>query len=241
MHVRRQTAPGKPLLLLHGLGSAGVVWQSFARRLNPPWQAIAPDLRGHGESDHPIVGYEAPAYAEDVAALLRAINVSAVPVIGHSLGALVALALAAAHQQHVQALVLLDPPLDPNLENPEIADVYRLRKAPEGELEAYLSAPILAPVFRSAADAAFEAILNSPRSAQWAWVLAGSVKAPTLIVRGDPAQGGVLGPAAAKDFVSRLPRGELLELPGASHVVHVSHPQQVADAVLRFLERTAPS
>jgi len=238
--MRRQTAAGTPLLLLHGLGASGAVWASFARRLNPPWQCIAPDLRGHGESDHPIAGYEGQDYAGDLAAFMDQLELESAPVIGHSLGALVAIALAAGYPGRVSALVLLDPPLDEAIENPDIAEVYRLRKAPPGELEAYLGAPILAPVFRAAADAAFGAILSAPRGAAWAWDLAPSIQAPVLLIQADPLQGGVLGREAAESFALRLPRGELLSIPGASHTVHVSHPKQVTDTVLSFLDRAAP-
>ena len=41
------------VLLLHGLGVGGSIWQAFARRLLPDLAAVAPDLRGHGQSDAP--------------------------------------------------------------------------------------------------------------------------------------------------------------------------------------------
>jgi pimeloyl-ACP methyl ester carboxylesterase len=241
LHVRRQRAAGRPLLYLHGLGASGVVWQSFARRLNPPWQAICPDLRGHGESDHPIVGYEAEDYARDIARLIDQLGLGPLPVIGHSLGALVAIALAVSDPEKVKTLVLLDPPLDSERDNPEIAEVYRLRHAPPGELERFLSAPILAPVFRQAADAAFEAILHAPRGAQWAWDVAAQIRCPVLLVAADPAEGGVLRPETARTFAALLSRAEVLSIPGAAHTVHVSHAEQVATAVAAFLKRAEGS
>ncbi|MGI8422606.1 MAG: alpha/beta fold hydrolase [Chloroflexota bacterium] len=120
LHVRRQTAPGKPLVVLHGLGASGAVWQAFAQRLNPPWQCIAPDLRGHGESEKPLAGYAPGDYARDVATLTAGIGEGAVPVVGHSLGALVAIAVAAQSPERVSAAVLLDPPLDPDMQNAEV-------------------------------------------------------------------------------------------------------------------------
>lgn len=239
LRVRRQGASGRPLLLLHGLGVSGAVWQSFARRLGPQWQCIAPDLRGHGESDHVIAGYEPEDYAADTTALIDQLDLGPVPVVGHSLGALVAIALASRNPDRVHAAVLLDPPLDPALENPDVAEVYRLRHAPHGELERFLSAPALAPMFRQAADAAFEAILHAPRGAHRMWELATSLACPVLLVQADPERGGVLGPAAAQQFISLVPRGELLAVAGASHTVHVSHAALVADAVSRFLGNVA--
>jgi pimeloyl-ACP methyl ester carboxylesterase len=241
LHARRQAGDGRPAVLLHGLGAGGIVWQAFARRLAPSWRVLAPDLRGHGQSDKPPTGYSAFDYARDIDAMVRALGLGAVPVIGHSLGALVALALAARSPDLVTAAVLLDPPLDPAIVNQNIETVYRLRHAPPGELEAYLSSPLIAPVFRQAADAPFEAVLDAPRGAPWAWDLALSITVPVLLVQADPVHGGVLGNQPAQDFVARLPHGELLVIPGAAHTVHVSHAARVAEAVLAFLSKHTTS
>ena len=129
-------------------------------------------------------------------------------------------------------LGLLDPPLDRELGNPEIESVYRLRHAPPGELEAYLLernpgggkllAESLARLFRQASDAAFEAMLGATRPDPPV------VSQPTLLIQADPQRGGVLGDAAARAFVERLPRGKLVKITGGSHAVHASHPAEVA-------------
>ncbi len=237
--------------MLHGLGVSGVVWQAFARRLVPVWLAVAPDLRGHGSSAHAPGGpaaYQPSDYAADLAGLMDALGIERAPVVGHSLGALVALALAVAQPRRVSALALLDPPVDPQQRNADVAEVYRLRRAPPGALEAFLAqgsssppaARALAPLFRQADDAAFEAHLQSPPGAPWAWAAATSVAAPVLVVQADPAQDGVLGDAAAGAFVDRLPHGRRLFLPGARHAVHASHPAEVGAALLEFLSGTGP-
>src|SRR5919108_2096642 len=91
LHVRRVVEPSAPpVLLLHGLGVGGSVWQAFARRLLPQLAAVAPDLRGHAASDAPPSGYEPADYALDLAELIQAELRAPLPVAGHSLGALVA-------------------------------------------------------------------------------------------------------------------------------------------------------
>jgi pimeloyl-ACP methyl ester carboxylesterase len=246
LHLRRATGEGKPLLLLHGLGASGLVWQALARRLGPEWAPLAPDLPGHGESD-PAAGYDPESLATATVGLLDALGVAQAPVVGHSLGALVALALVAQHPDRIPAAVLLDPPLDPQRRNPDVAEVYRLRHEPPGALEAYLAtgtgsplaARTLAPVFRRAEDAVFQTYLDAPAGAPWAWDEAPHVMAPVLVVQADPAVDGVLGDEAAAGFVARLPQGRLLYLPGARHAVHASHPEQVARAILEFLSGSA--
>jgi pimeloyl-ACP methyl ester carboxylesterase len=254
LHVRRVVdPPAPPILLLHGLGVGGAVWQAFARRLSPQLAAIAPDLRGHGQSDAPPFGYAPHDYAADLAELIEDLVVELpLPVVGHSLGALAGLALAEHHPDLVGKLVLLDPPLDPDLPNGDVPAVYRLRHAPPGELEAYLLsrdpgggqmlAGILANLFRQASDAAFEALLDpddlvgrSPRTGQSTLERAARVQQPTLVIQADPEQGGVLGDAAAHAFVERLPDGKLLKIKGAKHALQASHPVEVAAAILEFV------
>src|SRR3979411_2160873 len=107
LFVRRVVdPPAPPVLLLHGLGVGGSIWQSFARRLMPHLAAIAPDLRGHGQRDAPSSGYRPPDYALALVELIEAELEPPVPVIGHSLGALVALALAEVRPDLVSWLVL---------------------------------------------------------------------------------------------------------------------------------------
>jgi 3-oxoadipate enol-lactonase len=251
LHVRRVIVPpAPPILLLHGLGATGSVWVPFARRLAPHYAAVAPDLRGHGASDEPPQGYAPADYARDLAGLCDALRITAAPVLGHSLGALVAVALADLRPDLVSAVVLVDPPLDASSPYADVQQVYHLRHGPPGALESYLlaadpghSAPLaeaLARMFRQAADAAFEAVLAVPPDEWDAWERAPRIQQPTLVVQADPARGGILGATAARRFVDRLPRGRLLSIPGAAHAVHASHPAALASDVLDFLDE-APS
>src|SRR5712691_6635333 len=110
LHVRRVVDPvAPPVLLLHGLGVGGSVWQAFARRLLPDLAAVAPDLRGHGQSDAPPSGYTPTDYAMDLVVLISDELPGPLPVVGHSLGALVGLRLAELRPDLVSWLVLLDP------------------------------------------------------------------------------------------------------------------------------------
>jgi pimeloyl-ACP methyl ester carboxylesterase len=230
--------PGPPVLLLHGLGVSGSVFQPFARRLLPELAATVPDLRGHGQSDAPPTGYAPSDYAGDLIELIQDELPPPVPMIGHSLGALVGMRLAATRPELVRWLVLLDPPLDPELRNAEVATVYRLRGAAPGMLEAFLLernpgggtllANSLAHDFRQASDAAFEAMLSAPPSS------ATPIEVSTLLVQADPASGGLLGDTAAREATRTLGNASLVKIAGASHAVHASHPTEVVRAIRRF-------
>src|SRR5690349_3228762 len=97
---------GEPvLLLLHGLGATGDVWEGWRPLLAQRWPGrwLAPDLPGHGGSQ-PLPGY---AFESLAAAVARIVSTSArTVVLGHSLGGVVGLALASdAFTVPVQAVI----------------------------------------------------------------------------------------------------------------------------------------
>jgi pimeloyl-ACP methyl ester carboxylesterase len=85
----------RTVVLLHGLGATAEVWAGVRERLKDrgiPW--VAPDLAGHGRSS-PGAQYSFGSHASDVAAVLRSLGVrDGVLAVGHSMGGVVALALA---------------------------------------------------------------------------------------------------------------------------------------------------
>jgi pimeloyl-ACP methyl ester carboxylesterase len=87
--MRRGGRGGPPVLLLHGLGATGDVWEGVADLLPGAW--TAPDLPGHGGSA-PLAGYTFAAVADAVADL---VDPAGTVVVGHSFGGVVALHLAA--------------------------------------------------------------------------------------------------------------------------------------------------
>jgi pimeloyl-ACP methyl ester carboxylesterase len=99
---------GGPVVLLHGWGLANDVWDRQVRvLLENGRRVVAPDLRGHGRSPKPSGGYEVESLALDVIALLDALEISKVDLVGWSLGGLTAFALAARHPDRVNRLVLV--------------------------------------------------------------------------------------------------------------------------------------
>jgi pimeloyl-ACP methyl ester carboxylesterase len=92
LRVRQGGSGARVLLLLHGLGATGDVWDRWAPLLARRWAGrwLAPDLPGHGGSP-PLAGYSFAAFAAAVAGIVPAD--SAVVVFGHSLGGVVGLTL----------------------------------------------------------------------------------------------------------------------------------------------------
>jgi pimeloyl-ACP methyl ester carboxylesterase len=109
--VRQAGAAGAPaLVLLHGIGSGSASWLPVVRELGPRAHVIAWDAPGYGESTAlPAAAPTAGDYAERLRAVLDALALSRVMIVGHSLGALMATAFAARHPERVHRLVLLAP------------------------------------------------------------------------------------------------------------------------------------
>ncbi|MBI5603376.1 MAG: alpha/beta hydrolase [Deltaproteobacteria bacterium] len=99
---------GKTILCLHGLTANCRCWDHLASSLTPRHQIIAVDLRGRGLSDKPSTGYALNHHVADMVALLDDLRLECPVIAGHSLGAFIALALAAIYPQRVERLILLD-------------------------------------------------------------------------------------------------------------------------------------
>lgn len=95
------------VLLVHGVTSSHLAWPFVVEQL-PGVRVIAPDLRGRGRSNDVEGPAGLAAHADDLAAVLDAASVDAVPVVGHSMGAFVSVVFAHRHPARVTRLLLVD-------------------------------------------------------------------------------------------------------------------------------------
>lgn len=102
---------GPAVVLLHGYGETGDMWEPLAARLVQDHTVIVPDLRGMGLSSHPAGGYDKKTQGQDVAGVLDALKVGKVAVVAHDIGNMVAYAFTAEQPERVTKLVLMDAPL----------------------------------------------------------------------------------------------------------------------------------
>jgi pimeloyl-ACP methyl ester carboxylesterase len=79
--------------------------EHFARR----HRVVSVDLRGHGKSDKPPGPYSIAAYADDIAYIIEQLGLGKTVAVGHSMGGVTVLQLAAAHPDCVAAIVMVDP------------------------------------------------------------------------------------------------------------------------------------
>ena len=98
-----------PLLLIHGGKDHCRNWDWVAEELSRDWHVIAPDLRGHGDSDwSPDGDYAINAYVYDLAQLIHQKKLAPVTIIAHSMGGLIALRYACLYPQNVAKLVSIE-------------------------------------------------------------------------------------------------------------------------------------
>jgi pimeloyl-ACP methyl ester carboxylesterase len=98
-----------PLLLVHGGRDHCRSWDLIARSLQPHFHVLAPDLRGHGDSDWTKGGsYALTEYVYDLSRLIQRAAARRVTIVGHSMGGMVGLIYAGTFPDQVSALVVLD-------------------------------------------------------------------------------------------------------------------------------------
>ena len=100
---------GPPMLLIHGGRDHCRNWDWVAEHFAKDYHIIAPDLRGHGDSQWEASGnYTQISYVYDIAQLIQQKNMHDVTVIGHSLGGAIALMYTALFPERVKKLVAIE-------------------------------------------------------------------------------------------------------------------------------------
>ena len=245
-----ESTTGATLVLLHGAGANAHWWDHVGPALAEAGRVVALDFRGHGDSHHP--GHlETGAFGVDLAALLAHLGAPDAVLVGHSLGAHVALAHAAASRL-TRGLVLVDAArgaspsrrratrlaLSLRRTHPTREQALaRFRFLPEAtRASEALRASIAERSVRAEPDGRFGYKFD-PR---WLGVAPGprpdlaAVRCPTLLLRG--AASRLLTPEGARELATALPRCRLVEIEDAGHHVHIDRPEAVIREIRAFLE-----
>ncbi len=254
------TSPGRGprLLALHGFTGSGADFDPLARALDRPlW---APDLPGHGRAGcPPPSGCRLPTVARSLGRLADRSRLSI--LLGYSLGARHALALAAARPRRFDALILVGA--SPGLEDPSARaaraswDESWARRAEHRDVETFTGAWSLLPIIASQEriePAAHAAMLarrrrNRPRglaaslrgagtgSMAPLWDALPTLRMPTLLVVG--AEDARYGDLAAR-MQRSLPDARTAIIADAGHCAHLEQPEATAGVIEGFLgERLA--
>lgn len=203
---------GAVVLLLHGLTSSGASWRHVAPALGEGFRVIAPDARGHGDSEW-TQDYSFELMADDVAGLLEQLGILGAIVVGHSMGAVTAYALAARQPDLIRLLVLEEmPPPDPAKPPRPFPRQHR-----PGD------------TYDWRAVVAVHRWRNAPPKA-W-WDMADRIPADTLVIGGSHSH---LPTARMEELSHRLPHGRFVSL-NRGHVPHEERPSEFLGAVQPFI------
>jgi pimeloyl-ACP methyl ester carboxylesterase len=207
---------------------------------------VVVDLRGHGQSEA-IGPFNIEAYSDDVAWLCRALDLDGPVVIGHSMGGMIAVQLAASYPETVRAVVALDSPFVPSAGLQDT--VEPLITAMDGpghfearrEMAAFTIGPFAAPELRDTLVATMcapernVAVEAFASVVEWdgAKVLCG-VTVPVLTITA--GTGGPDGPTDASRLLGECPRLLTGATVGAGHFIQLEVPDQVNAMLERFLD-----
>jgi len=110
--IRKVKKPRATVLFIHGIGNTGASWDDVIRALPDDLRLVSIDLLGFGKSKSPAWAvYNAKTQARSVLATYLKLRLSGqVIIVGHSLGALVAIEIAKRYPLLVKSLVLCSPP-----------------------------------------------------------------------------------------------------------------------------------
>lgn len=240
--------PGPPLILLHGAGANVAWWDHLAHPLASRRHVVALDFRGHGDSDYPEERRPG-AFVEDLEGLLAHLDTGQAVLIGHSLGAHVALEHAA--EAGARALVLIEPSRGaapgPRRAARLALSLRRTYRSRERAVERFRFLPTAAHAAESLRRSIAERSVGVEADgrfgfkfdARWFSVPGrrrpdpAAVGAPVLLVRG--AASTLLTAAGAEALAAELPHCHLETIPDAGHHVHIDQPEAVLAAVERFL------
>ncbi|MFH7024976.1 MAG: alpha/beta fold hydrolase [Heteroscytonema crispum UTEX LB 1556] len=99
----------EPLLLLHGLADHALVWSSLGDYLAADYHIVAPDMRGHGDTDKPSANYSFESAIADLELLMDHLGWSSAHILAHSWSGKLAVIWARQNPERLRSMILVDP------------------------------------------------------------------------------------------------------------------------------------
>jgi len=248
------TGGATPLLVLHGSFMVVEAMAPLVERFAATRPVIVIDQRGHGrtgDAPEPIT-YE--RLADDAAGVLDALDVPTADVLGYSMGGTAAVGMAVRHPERVGKQVILSAPWRREGWYPEIREAIG-----QWTPELFAGSPLQAAHERlSPTPDAFPTLVERLRDMEertdgWSEDEVRAIVGRTMILVGDAdgvtlehavelfkLRGGGDAEAAARGFITGVPRAQLAILPATSHVGMMARAQLIVDLVTPFLEDAVP-
>jgi 3-oxoadipate enol-lactonase len=238
------------IVLSHSLASSLVMWNPQMDALNPHFQVLRYDIRGHGKSDVTPGPYTLELLAEDVIGLLDALDIDRVHFVGLSIGGMIGQSLALNHIHRLRSLALCD---SASVIPQEAQPIWqeRINKTLSKGMEAQVDETMerwFTPSFFKQSSPMLEIIrkqiLTTPvlgyigcaeaiRKLNYLDQLS-KIKIPTLIMVGEDDPGTPV--SASEAMHKRLSNSKLVILPSARHLSNIEQAEAFNATLLKFLK-----
>jgi pimeloyl-ACP methyl ester carboxylesterase len=236
------------VLMVHGAPDDHTVWRYQTRRLAAAgFPVAAVDLPAHSKSEGPPLG-SVEEMADWMIDVVRALEAPWVTIVGHSMGSLIAVQAAATHPEMVRGIFLVAPS-EKMAVHPDLLDAAerhdRLaadlivgwthtgsgRFGPHDDPGVWKPAATRRLIERNAGVLAGDL----QACVDWDSIVAGDVRAPTMVVVGERDR---MTPAkAGRALAEIIPGAEVAEIPSAGHPIHYTRPGVLNDLLTGWLER----
>ncbi len=217
----------RTIVFVHGYAGCAETWEHQINFFSRDYRVVAPDLRGHGQSDAPYTRYAMPELVADLYAVSQFLDLPPqFDLIGHSFGGSICVEYASAHPEQIAHLVLIatagEYPV-PRL----LSLTYRMPTA------------LLRPVwdYRPRWNAELHVMkrMANNNMLQWrGWGLMRSLRTPTLVITGErdtyfPRQ-------VVEQVAQTIPGAERVDVGASKHKIQLERHQAVNRAIVRFIQ-----
>jgi N-formylmaleamate deformylase len=253
LHYTRTGGDKPPLVLAHGFSDDGLCWTPVARTLQDDYDVIMVDARGHGQSQAAEQNYSDVDLGHDLAGVITALGLRRPAVLGHSMGAATALALAGAHPEVPGVILLEDPPArwvtqpaggagEQAWQARMHAWITDLKTKTRAELIAAQHAETpgwsedeLGPWADSKLRLSLTVLQRgAPPVIDWP-TLVRSITCPALLITADPERGAIVTAEGAGALQALVPQLRVAQIPSAGHSIRRDQFDRYVQVVRDFL------
>ncbi len=216
----------KTIMFVHGYAGCAETWERQINYFVRSYRVVAPDLRGHGQSDAPLTQYTMSELVDDLQTIVEELNLPETFILaGHSFGGSICVEYANAYPEQLEKLILVATAGEYPL-SWLVAWAFRIPTAVLRPLWKYR------PRWNAEIHVMKRMMLNNMR--QWqGWSLLRNIRTPTLIITG---QRDSYFPRRVFDDLARMiPGAELYDVGSAKHKVQLERHQAVNRAIERFV------
>ena len=230
---------GPPLVLVHAGIADMRMWDPLVALLDHRFRVVRYDMRGHGETTY-TAGESSDA--DDLAALLTALDIEACTLVGASFGGLVALDFAAKHPERVERLVVMDAPLPDHDWSERMTSFFEAENAAIEAGQVEQAVQLNVDQFVPSASSEVQALVAEMQERAFRLQLElepegpgpapdlSNIRMPTTVVMGENDVQDFI--AVAHRLADELPHATLECVPRTNHLPALERPEAVAALIV---------